>query len=58
MNFCWRRRWSLFPTLLFQLACEYLVSARVMRLGQDPLFCVAQPREQTQFETYKRRMTG
>lgn len=43
------------PTLLFQLACEYLVSARVIRPGPDTLVRrVAHAREQAQTETYDR----
>lgn len=43
------------PTLLFQLACEYLMSARVIRPGPDTLVRrVAHAREQAQSETYDR----
>ncbi len=43
------------PTLLFQLACEYLVSARVIRPGPETLVRrVAHAREQAQSETYDR----
>ncbi|MGO4617188.1 Tn3 family transposase [Nocardia sp. 2YAB30] len=43
------------PTLLFRLACEYLISARVIRPSPDTLVRrVAHAREQAQRETYDR----
>ncbi|CAM2887805.1 hypothetical protein RHDE110596_05545 [Prescottella defluvii] len=43
------------PTLFFQLACQYLVSARVIRPGPDTLVRrVAHAHEQAQGETYDR----
>lgn len=43
------------PTLLFRLACEYLISARVIRPGPDTVVRrVAHARTQAQRETYDR----
>lgn len=43
------------PTLLFRLACEYLISARVIRPGPVTVVeRVAHARRQAQTETYDR----
>jgi len=56
MSSCWRGRWSTnHGRLLFRLACEYLISARVIRPGQETVVRrVAHARAQAQRETYDR----